>query len=299
MPFFPHKSDDKRRRQAELEARRAATVEAFRTGKIPPAVLRRLEHVGRGAFTSTLSVSDALLMRQAGFHPLTHVTGSAVFSLNQWSRPTSEGEVVDLQVWNEARSQALQRLRQAAEAADADAVVDVRLSNRDLTWADAVTREYTALGTAVQVEGKKRASLGLTTLSGQDFWKMYTAGWWPCGVVGWTTVYRVPKGYPMYPDNNEELVDSSRGMRHAAHLTIVEVHRQVRALNAQGLVGAVIDHGAWEEEGVEVEPEKAELLERPNLYCRFDLVGTAVARYAPRKAVHVQPVLWLNTSARA
>jgi hypothetical protein len=202
-------------------------------------------------------------------------------------------------LWNQARSQALQRLRQAAEAAGAHAVIDVRLSRQDLKWAAGMTREHMAIGTAVQVEGKKRSPLGLTNLSCQDFWKLYTAGWWPCGVVGWTTVYRVPRGHPVYEGNNEELVDSSRGMRRAAHLSIVEAHRQVRALNAQGLVGAVIDHGTWEEEEVVVEPEREELREHHDLYCRFDLVGTAITRYAPRKAIHVQPVLWLNRSGRA
>jgi hypothetical protein len=66
MPFFPHESDEEKRRKAEVKARRVATVEALRKGEIPPAVLQRLADVGPTAFTSTLSVSDAFLARQVG-----------------------------------------------------------------------------------------------------------------------------------------------------------------------------------------------------------------------------------------
>jgi hypothetical protein len=91
-------------------------------------------------------------------------------------------------------------------------------------------------------------------------------------------------------------------MRHAAHLAIVEADRQVRVLQGQGLVGAAIEHGTWEEEGVQPAPgkrtEEVELEETSYLYCRFELVGTAVARYAPRHLGRVQPVFWLNSTAR-
>jgi uncharacterized protein YbjQ (UPF0145 family) len=275
--------------------------------------LQRLQHIGHRPYTSTLSASDALLLRQGGVRPLTHVTGSAVFALGQWQRPVAEGEVIDLQLWNQARIQALQRLWQAAEAAGSNAVIDVRLSRQNLKWADCAMREYRASGTAVQVKGRKKTPLGLTTLSARDFWKLYTSGWWPCGVVSATTVYRVPHGHPVQTAKNVELVDSSRGMRRAAHLTMAEADRQVRALQASGLVGTVIEHGTWEEEVVEVEPgrepergepergepERGELEEHSYLYCRFDLVGTAVIRYAPRRPLRVQPVLWLNGAGRS
>jgi hypothetical protein len=210
--------------------------------------------------------------------------------------------------------------------AGADAVIDVQLSKHDLRWARGTTREYMAIGTAVKVRERRGTSTGLTNLSGEDFWKLYTAGWWPCGIVAWTTVYRVLRGEPMNVANTEELTDSSRGMYRAAHLTIVEAHRQVRALNGQGLVGTVVEHDTWEEEAVQVmqlqkeeeeergqrviyrdrdgrplypQPVREEIEDEHALYCRFDLVGTAVTRYAQRQSIRPQPILWLNAPRHA
>ena len=194
---------------------------------IPQAARERLEEVrqsGGSFFTSDLTTNEFLLVRQAGFRPLTQVMGSCFYHVGWqgmpympgyqpqspgWAQPGvfgggsgygqgfgqgmwRDGQTVELETtseaWNEARRLALERLSEEARLAGADAVVGVRLQRGAYDWAAGLI-EFVATGTAVASE---RFDLGeetvLSNLSGQEFAQLFRHGWWPAGLVAGTTV---------------------------------------------------------------------------------------------------------------
>jgi uncharacterized protein YbjQ (UPF0145 family) len=194
---------------------------------IPQAARERLEEVresGGSFFTSDLTTNEFLLIRQAGFRPLTQVMGSCFYHVGWQGMPympgyqtqnpgwaqqgafgrgsgygqgfgqgmSREGQTFELETtsdaWNEARRLALERLSEEARLAGADAVVGVRLQRGAYDWAAGLI-EFVATGTAVASE---RFDLGeetvLSNLSGQEFAQLFRHGWWPVGLVAGTTV---------------------------------------------------------------------------------------------------------------
>jgi uncharacterized protein YbjQ (UPF0145 family) len=193
---------------------------------IPQAARERLEEVrqsGGSFFTSDLTTNEFLLVRQAGFRPLTQVMGSCFYHVgwqgmpylpgyqagigsgaglgwnvggsatwNPGSGMWQQGQTFELETtseaWNEARRLALERLSEEAQLAGADAVVGVRLQRGAYDWAAGLI-EFVATGTAVASE---RFDLGeetvLSNLSGQEFAQLFRHGWWPVGLVAGTTV---------------------------------------------------------------------------------------------------------------
>jgi uncharacterized protein YbjQ (UPF0145 family) len=194
---------------------------------IPQAARERLEEVrksGGSFFTSDLTTNEFLLIRQAGFRPLTQVMGSCFYHVGWQGMPYMpgyqtqgpgwaqqgvfgggsgygqgfgpgmwrDGQTVELETtseaWNEARRLALERLSEEARLAGADAVVGVRLQRGAYDWAAGLI-EFVATGTAVASE---RFDLGeetvLSNLSGQEFAQLFRHGWWPVGLVAGTTV---------------------------------------------------------------------------------------------------------------
>src|SRR5207249_10070890 len=88
--------------------------------------------------------------------------------------------------YNDARRQALARLRDAGKEIGAVAVVDVRLRRGRFAHTQRAI-EFTALGTALGSERYELDSdelIPLVSLSGGDFWKLFESGYWPLGLVG-------------------------------------------------------------------------------------------------------------------
>jgi Putative heavy-metal-binding len=97
---------------------------------------------------------------------------------------------------NDARRQALARLRQAAGKAGALAVVDVRIRRGRFAHAQR-TIEFTAVGTAIasdRFELEDDESIPVVSLSGSDFWKLFASGYWPLGLVGGTSIAYIISG---------------------------------------------------------------------------------------------------------
>jgi len=182
---------DEREREQEEDVRRITA------GGIPAAAEERLRTLGAtagGAFTSDLSVPEFALVRRAGLEPLTQVLGSSVYHVG-WQFAGSGGwynrpqELTILSdAYNDCRRRALDRLRQEAELAGADAVVGVRVTTARYEWGSDLI-EFQAIGTAVRSPGLRTpAGPALTNLSGQDCAILLGAGHRPCGVVGATSV---------------------------------------------------------------------------------------------------------------
>jgi len=222
-------------------------------------------------FSSTLGVPEALAVRRAGLRPLRQVLGVSYYNVGWqqmpwntgrgWGMQGRSGETFELEtqseVWNLARRQAIDRLREEAVACDADAVVGVRIERSHRDWARGLV-EFTAVGTAVRCE---RVDLGdvaerplLCNLSGEDVLKLVTHGFWPVGIVGGSTVaygatgsrQRWSAGRMFAP--NQELPDFTRAMYDARALAMAHVERDAHALHAHGVVGVTIDRSIRERE---------------------------------------------------
>jgi|688.fasta_scaffold236542_2 uncharacterized protein YbjQ (UPF0145 family) len=186
--FFWNKNnkDDEQRRQRE-----AATLQALANGQVPPAARERIERqqaMGSSFFTSDLSTREYLLCRQSGFKTLGQVMGTSFFNVSFWgfynSRWNSTGELTNItHAQIEARRLAVSRMQHEAQLLGASGIIGVRLIIKSHDWSSRQT-EFTAIGTAIKIPGYPDNQLPFTSaLNGQDFWKLYQAGYQPLAMA--------------------------------------------------------------------------------------------------------------------
>ncbi|HEY2354745.1 MAG TPA: heavy metal-binding domain-containing protein [Gaiellaceae bacterium] len=177
--------------------------------------------------------------------------------------------------YNDARTNALERLGAAAREAGAVAVVDVQLRRGRFGRTEHAI-EFTALGTAVtsdRFEPEENDPVPIVSLSGTEFWKLVEAGVWPLGVVGGSCVGFVMSGFrTKFARNrltyrsrrNQEFVDYTDGLRTARLQAAGRLRREATKLGASGVVGVSVDRELKEQRD-------------DNLLVTIDLLGTAVA----------------------
>ena len=109
-----------------------------------------------GVFTSDLSVSEYVLIGEAGFEPLGFVVGSSIYHIGvqggKWSQ-NQELQVLTQAMYN-ARELAMSRMVAEADHLGADGVVGVQLRMQQYVWGQEVL-EFIATGTAVRAAGDK------------------------------------------------------------------------------------------------------------------------------------------------
>jgi uncharacterized protein YbjQ (UPF0145 family) len=276
---------------------------------VPAAARERLARVRSGeaaSFSSALGVGEALALREAGFEPLCQVLGTCFYKIGWQALPWGSGSwggrdfaTVELDnqsdAYNEARTRAVDRLREEATLAGADAVlgVDLRRTKRD--WATDLV-EVVAVGTAVRMT---RHTLDverplLANLSGQDVAKLVRDGIWPVGIVGGSTVvYVVESARQAWRSRgwrsglrNQELPDYTEGLYDARQRAMRHVTRQAHELHARGVVGVTIDRAQHERE------REVNNTTYTDLVIELHVLGTAVIEVAPPGA-HAAPTLVL------
>src|ERR1700693_3957195 len=140
MPLFSNKPADG---AATWEAEAAAGRLAHTAGAVPA-----------GVFTSDLSVSEYVLLGEAGFEPLGFVIGSSIYhiglQIGKWSQ-NQELQVLTQAMYN-ARELAMPRMQAEAEHLGADGIVGVQLRMQAYVWGQDVL-EFLATGTAVKAIG--------------------------------------------------------------------------------------------------------------------------------------------------
>jgi uncharacterized protein YbjQ (UPF0145 family) len=173
----------------------------------PQAAAGRLAHtagaVPAGVFTSDLSVSEYVLLGEAGFEPLGFVVGSSIYHIGlqvgRWSQ-NQELQVLTQAMYN-ARELAMTRMQAEADHLGADGIVGVQLRMQSYAWGQGVL-EFIATGTAVRAlgstgrgtEGAHRAPDGrafTSDLSAQDFFRLLAAGSVPTAFVLGVCVYHI------------------------------------------------------------------------------------------------------------
>lgn len=293
-------------------------VEALERGDLPAAARTRLDalRAGRGSFfTSDLSTNEFLLVRRAGFSPLSQVMGSCFYNVGwqwlpgtagygTWGATYAQGETVELETqteaWNEARRLALNRLAEEAKRVGADAVVGVRLQRGSFDWAAGLL-EFVAIGTAVR---SQRYELGeepvLSNLSGQQFAALFEHGFWPAGLVAATTVAYVMTGWQQQGRvsglfsgwQNQELVDFTRGVYDTRSQTMTRLNRQAHELQAHGVVGVELEQDQHEHE------RDVGGVHYTDLVVTMHVVGTAIVELEQQREQPVYIALPLNEEQR-
>jgi len=178
----------------------------------------------RKLFTSDLSVSELLLVREAGFDPVGLVMGTSIYQVAP-SVGGRGGELVDTtKALYHARELAMNRMEEEADALGADGIVGVRLTvNLALDPQRQQWQQYRTWSKWTKQQGFRRPLDGVTP----------TAGWWAgwrelalqqwqrwCGMMGWAQVPLAPWDQPggqasfAFGSNTAEFMAIGTAVRH-------------------------------------------------------------------------------------
>jgi len=234
----------------------------------PQAADGRLAHTAgadpSGVFTSDLSVSEYVLLGEAGFEPLGFVVGSSIYhigiQLARWGQNQELGVLT--QAMYNARELAMQRMEAEAAHLGADGIVGVQLRMQAYVWGQDVL-EFLATGTAVKAsasEGAHRTPAGnafTSDLSAQDFFRLLAAGAVPVSFVLGTCVYHIAHQSAMQAlrqaGQNQEMPQFTQGIYEARELALSRMQAEATEAQASGIVGVnvgVYNH-VWGEHATE------------------------------------------------
>ena len=288
MPFWKRSSpeDEQRRSQALQDAE--ASRRSLEAGGLPLQAQRRLSEevqAGHPLFTSDLSVKEFSLVRNQGYTALSQVMGSSIYQVGwQFTRTfswnTTAYELTNVSNAHQHAAQlALGRLEQEAALLRAHGVIGVRLNTRDYEWGQNLL-EYTAIGTAIRLENTPLPSRPfLSDLSGQEFWTLLQAGYYPDGVVTGFCSYYVSLGSQATRQlnswfgggwTNQEIVPFSQGLYTARSLAMDQLLNMSRRLNAIGVVGMHIHSNR---RLIEQESNETKYMD---FSVQFSAIGTAI-----------------------
>ena len=176
--------------------------------------------------------------------------------------------------YNDARRQALARLRAAAEAGRAGRRRRAHPPRQFAHARHAI--EFTALGTAIASDGfdfDEQEPIPLVSVSGGDFWKLVSSGYWPLGLVGGTSVGYVVSGYrtkyarfrsPAARCGTRSTRTTPKGCCSARLQAAGRLRQRGARAGATGVLGIEVRRGAAEEKD-------------DNLLVTVDVLGNAIA----------------------
>jgi uncharacterized protein YbjQ (UPF0145 family) len=304
MPFWKRSSPEEQQRQIQAQQEAEQSRQALEAGGLPLRAQRRLREemeASHPLFTSDLSVNELLLTREQGYRPLSQVMGSSIYHVGwQYTRQYSWGpHATELGTLSAAHQRAavlaLGRLEQEAALLRAHGVIGVRFSRRGYDWG-ANMLEYIAVGTAIRLPDTPLPQRPfLSDLSGQEFWTLLQAGYYPLGVVtGYCSYYAglgsnitgQMRGWFGGGGVNQEITLFSQSLYDARHLAMQRLHDMAQRMQAFGVVGMHID---CDREIIEYELERENSPTRYflDLAIHFMAIGTAIT--AQRKEHTIPP----------
>ena len=288
MPFWKKESQEDEQRRLQMQQVAEESRRSLEAGGLPVQAQRRLSEEmeqGHPLFTSDLSVNEFALTRNAGYVPLSQVMGSSIYQVGwQWARTyswnTAAYELTTVSNAHQHAAQlALGRLEQEAVLLKAHGVVGVRLNTRDYEWGQNLI-EYTAIGTAIRLTDTPPPQRPfLSDLSGQEFWTLLQAGYYPDGVVTGFCSYYVSLGSQATRQlnswfgggwTNQEIVPFSQGLYTARSLAMDRLLNMSRRLNAIGVVGMHIHSNR---RLIEQESNETKYMD---FSVQFSAIGTAI-----------------------
>lgn len=324
MPLWERSSAEEKQRLRQEQQAAEASRQSLEAGGLPIKAIQRLKEEmekGHPLFTSDLSANELLLIRQQGYQPLSQVMGSSIYHVGtQYIRnsPTWGGEpqMEELTTLSDAHQNAarlaLHRLKKEVALVGAHGVVGVRFTQRRYEWGSPLL-EYTAIGTAIQLVGKPPPSQPfLSDLSGQDFWTLLQAGYYPAGIVTGYCSYRVALGSMLgkrvvnrFLNYNQNIAPFSQGISEARRLAMGRATAMAHKVKAHGIVGLHIEVdrkiSEYEAEGWKVvykTPEPREWEQKAKslaLTVHFGVIGTAIIAVKKEQIIPApQPTLTLT-----
>jgi uncharacterized protein YbjQ (UPF0145 family) len=244
-------------------------------------------------FTSDLSVSEYLLLKESGFEPLGLVLGSSIYHVglqpSKWS--VSQELAVLTQAMYNGRELAMTRMVEEADRLGADGIVGVNLDMQMYEWGEDIY-EFVAMGTAVRSvngePGAHRAPNGqpfTSDLSAQDFYRLLFTGSIPVSFVFGLCVYHVAhmsfRDMLRQSGTNVEMTMFTEAVYTARELALGRMQAESMHAQSNGVVGvrsAVANH-VWGEHATE-----------------FSALGTAIRTSPqPRDLPHPSLVLGLDS----
>ncbi|HET8842338.1 MAG TPA: heavy metal-binding domain-containing protein [Ktedonobacteraceae bacterium] len=283
------------RQQGQTEAE--ASRKSLEAGGLPLKAVKRLSEekdAGYPLFTSDLSVNELLLIRGQGYQPLSQVMGSSLYHVGLQFAPSyglrrsAPPQMQELSVVSDAHQKAaklaLGRLQQEAMLLNAHGVVGVRFTRREYGWGKGLL-EYTAIGTAVKLPNTPLPIRPfLSDLSGQAFWKLLQAGYYPAGIVTGYCSYNVVLGtiwgqrvmnvWYGGSYSNQEIAPFAQGIATARKIALKRASDTALKNSARGIVGMQVD---MDREMSEYETEDDQGKTKSlNLIVHFAVVGTAI-----------------------
>jgi uncharacterized protein YbjQ (UPF0145 family) len=217
-----------------------------------------------GVFTSDLSVSEYVLLGEAGFEPLGFVVGSSIYhvglQIGRWNQ-NQELQVLTQAMYN-ARELAMSRMQAEADHLGADGIVGVQLKLQMYAWGQDVL-EFIATGTAVRHltgQGAHRAPDGrafTSDLSAQDFFRLLAAGSVPVAFVLGTCVYHIAHQSMMQTlrqtGQNQEMIQFTQGVYEARELALMRMQTEATQAQSSGIVGVTVGvhNHVWGEHATE------------------------------------------------
>jgi len=300
MPFWKRLSPEEEQRRNLALQEAEASRQSLEMGGLPLQAKRRLSEeveAGHPLFSSDLSTNEFLLARNKGYTPLSQVMGSSIYHMGwqyvrSYSWNTSASELTTVSNAHQHAAQlALGRLEQEAALLKAHGVIGVRLTTRDYEWGQNLL-EYTAIGTAIRLPNTPVPQRPfLSDLSGQEFWTLLQAGYYPDGVVTGFCSYYVSLGSQATRQlsswfgsgwSNQEIVPFSQALYTSRSLAMDRLLRMSRSLNAIGVIGM---HISCNRRVIEMEANETKYLD---FSVQFSAIGTAIT--AQRKD-HVIPTV--------
>ena len=302
MPFWESAE------QKSIRAAQAATREALARGEIPPEARHRLEMQRKSDlrfFTSDLTCNEFLLSREAEYESIGLVMGTSFYKVSFWGYfggyQTFTGELAALShAQLAARELAIDRLRQEAALLGAHGVIGVRLQMGSYDWSNR-TVEFTAIGTAIRISDRPTDLHPFTSdLSGQEFWQLHQAGYYPRGIVfgicsyyihtDWQTQNLIRGGFfGRGGSQNQEIVQYTQGFNLARHIAMQRLSADIDKHQAEGAVGMHIDMGI---EDIEYEVNNTKY---HDLLAHFVALGTSIVRDSqPIDTTRKSPLLYYD-----
>jgi uncharacterized protein YbjQ (UPF0145 family) len=243
-------------------------------------------------FTSDLSVSEYLLLKESGFEPLGLVVGTSIYHVGvQLARWGQSQELTTLtQAMYNGRELAMGRMVDEADRLGADGIVGVGLTMHMYAWGQDIF-EFLAVGTAVRATtgepGSHRAPNGqpfTSDLSAQDFYRLLFTGSIPVAFVFGNCVYHVAHQGVMQSlrqaGRNVEMTMFTQAVYAARELALGRMQAESVQARADGIVGVrtVVASHVWGEHATE-----------------FSSLGTAIRTSPqPRELPHPSLVLGLD-----
>jgi uncharacterized protein YbjQ (UPF0145 family) len=289
MPLWKRSSPEEIQQRQQEQQRSLESQRALEAGGLPLRAKQRLTEemeAGHPLFSSDLSVNEFLLTRELGYQPLSQVMGSSIYQVGwQYTRQYSWGtQVLEMdtlsQAHQHAASLALSRLEQEAKLIGAHGVIGVRFTRRSYEWGSNLI-EYTAIGTAIKLpQMAATAHPFLSDLSGQEFWTLLQAGYYPAGVVTGYCSYYVALGSNLTQQiqgwwtggSNQEIRPFTQGLYTARHLAMTRATDMARKQQALGVVGIHIENDRRVSEYETDNPQRKYM----DLYVHFAILGTSI-----------------------